>query len=131
MTAPVRPVWRRLLMGAAVGVCAAEFLATHLPGDHLPHVGTSDKTLHAIAYFVLGGVVWATLAAYGLARRKRLGLLLLLLPLYAVIDEITQPLFGRYSEPSDWLADMGGAAAAIALLELTLLVVRRVRTSAD
>ena len=127
MTAPLRPAWRTAFVAAAICVCLAELLATHLPGDRLPHVGASDKTLHAIAYFALAGTFWATLASWGLPRRKRLGLLLAVAPLYAALDEITQPWFGRYSEPRDWLADMAGTAAAAIVLELVLLAGTRSR----
>jgi VanZ family protein len=40
------------------------------------------------------------------------------LVLYAAIDELTQPAFGRDSELYDWLADSGGAALGLATAAL-------------
>ncbi|UCG15819.1 MAG: VanZ family protein [Phycisphaerales bacterium] len=103
-----------LWLGAWVGL----FIITHIPvpaGTPIPRGG--DKVLHFVAYFVLtmlGGraalgrgrsitvawaVVWAVIyAAYGAA------------------DELIQPLVGRTLAMGDWLADVGGVVAAMAIL---------------
>lgn len=81
----------------------------------------NDKLLHFIGFIPLGGlVVWRL----GSRPTRVTGWQLLpgffALLLYGVIDELTQPPFGRDCEFYDWLADCGGGAAGLALGALTI-----------
>jgi VanZ family protein len=85
---------------------------THLPKppSALPHVG--DKTLHLVAYAVLGGLLYANLRWRG-ADGPAAGLLTIaIVMLGGAVDEWTQPLSGRSCELADWCADVAGAALA-------------------
>ena len=88
---------------------------THLPADRLPPVHTSDKTAHYMAYLVLGLLLTRTLAAWGVAPRRRASLAAAILLAWGGLDEITQPLVNRHASVLDWLADAGGIATAVAL----------------
>lgn len=101
------------------------WIATHWPyawssEPGLPH---GDKLLHLSAYAALG-----TLLAFGWARSGasargnaisvwRRGLLLVaLVSAVGLLDEITQPWFGRRFDWFDWLADVSGAAGGVGLV---------------
>jgi VanZ family protein len=93
-------------------------MATHVPGDAvgrlllLPRFGDiqADKMNHLAAYAVLALLgVAAFLDRRSLAGREPLGLFLGLVG-WAFLDEITQPLFGRNADITDWIYDVLGLA---------------------
>lgn len=92
--------------------------ATHYPepeellGPNPP----SDKTLHFLAYGVLGLLAAAVLAVSGRWSPRSVALLATGLATFAVIDEVTQPWFGRSAEPLDWVYDLAGLAVGIAAM---------------
>jgi VanZ family protein len=95
---------------------------TTLPGD------MSDKTGHFAGYALLGSVVLRALARVRwsgvtwLTASAAWGLCLV----YAASDELHQWFVpGRTMAFDDWLADAAGAAAAIVILRLVALAVRR------
>lgn len=107
--APIRQKHRTILWLASL---AAAFIVTHLPPRAIPsHPGVSDVVLHACGYCALGlATVWRLgNRPVTLASRRWLGWLAFLL-IYAMVDELSQPLVGRSSEMSDWLADACGGA---------------------
>jgi len=107
--APIRQTRRTQLWLASL---AAAFIVTHLPPRAVPsHPGVSDWILHACGYCALGlATAWRLENRPGmLASRRWLGWLAFLL-IYAIVDELSQPLVGRSNEMSDWLADVCGAA---------------------
>ncbi|RLS34069.1 MAG: hypothetical protein DWH79_05430 [Planctomycetota bacterium] len=88
---------------------------THVPRPEkfLPANPPGDKTLHLLAYGVLGGLVCSTAAARG-GWSMRLGLSLVGgLLVFAMLDEATQPFFGRYADLFDWLFDGLGLVAGM------------------
>lgn len=122
MTCAVEPgSWPRFVRPLAA-VSAAYTLvlvfATHYPrpeellGPNPP----SDKTLHFIAYGLLGLLVAATLAVSGRWSTRAALAMLGLLAVFAAIDELTQPLFKRQAEPLDWVYDVIGLVAGIAVV---------------
>jgi len=129
---PIQPVMPRLLsLATAAYVCVLAY-ATHHPrpqeligeGPDVP----SDKSLHVMAYFVLGLLSSATLAAW---RRWTLGNVVGLavgLLVFGAADEITQPLFGRFADVADWFADCRGVLAGI-LAVAAILAATAPRTS--
>ena len=118
-----------LILCVFMWICA--FTATHLPGEAVPRLRLSDMSLHAIGYFVLVAILVATLVVHGLPRRRRVLAVLVVVPLYAAFDEISQPLFGRSTSIHDWIMDLCGALLAIAAVESFLILRRRrLRTGA-
>jgi len=114
---------RRVVLACLIVYWVAAFVGTHVPGHHLPRVGAGDKLLHCWGYTALACLLWVTLLAH---RRARWGVLVVL-PLYAALDEITQPLVGRTASIGDWLADVGGVGLAVLVCEASLLALRRIR----
>jgi VanZ family protein len=110
--------YRKPLLVMLVVVWAAALTLTHLPPRDVPDLGVSDKTEHVVGFAGLGGMFIVTMTAMGLPFRKRILATLVVLPLYAAIDEWTQPWFGRSCDIHDWLADCCGTAAAIVTWEL-------------
>jgi VanZ family protein len=105
--------------------------ATHIPKVPEPFgVRPSDKLLHLSAYAVLGALVGLAFSQY---RRLRLSLAAALLAgvaLHGMLDEVTQPLFGRDAEVADWFADVAGAVLGLGLmLAISMLVRRRADSS--
>jgi VanZ family protein len=97
-------------------------LATHYPKpeDLLGPDPPSDKTLHFIAYGVLGVLAMAALAARGHRSLRAAAMLLLWLATLAAVDEATQPLFGRTAELWDWVYDLIGLTAGVAVVAIAL-----------
>lgn len=92
-----------------------------LPGN------PSDKLLHALAFFALG--LLATLAF----PRVRVGILLLGLCALGGAIEIIQgtPYVGREASWFDWLADLGGAGAVLAIAGIARALSRQSATPSD
>ncbi|MCE9553105.1 MAG: VanZ family protein [Planctomycetes bacterium] len=129
---------RRLTLLCRVGLVlylVALGLATHMPPRQLKrfslHIDVPDKLAHFACYALLA--VLAVIAAYsfGVVRRLRpsgwaaiviSGLLVL--ACLGLIDEATQPAFGRQFDWLDWTADLAGAATA-ATLAVAVLSLRR------
>ena len=116
-SASIIPLARRVLLVGLVLLWAGAFAATHIPVSKMPELHASDKTLHVLGYFALGGVFHITLAAYGIGRLRRSIVVVLTMAAYGALDEITQPLVNRCAAFGDWLADLAGAAAAVLVLE--------------
>lgn len=89
--------------------------ATHHPRPEvlIGTGGTSDKTLHFIAYAVLAALATGTLAAARRLSPATAALVVAALAGFGAIDEITQPWFSRTTDPLDWVSDCGGAAAGV------------------
>jgi VanZ family protein len=111
---------RRLVNGAVAVYWMAMFVGTHIPNPEAiigPEV--SDKLLHFVAYFVLMMLLAGRerlLNARWPAIRK-LGGCLLLVTVYATLDELLQavPGINRHADLYDALADVCGACAAAVL----------------
>jgi len=105
------------LAGAYAGVLVS---ATHYPRpqDLLGANPPSDKVLHFLAYTILGALTAAAAAARGGWNGPRIGLLALGLALFAAGDEVTQPLFSRAVEFTDWLADLAGLVIGVGVVVL-------------
>ncbi len=94
------------------------FVMTHLPrppgGRLVEELG--DKLVHAAAYFLLAflGSWIRHLRHMPLDGAWFLRWWLIYLG-YAAADELLQPLFGRYCQLSDWIADGVGAALALSI----------------
>jgi VanZ family protein len=108
-------ILRNLLLTALVGYWITMMLLTHLP--RVPAVGgVTDKTAHFIGFALLGALLYLAIWAAGRATPWTSLLVLVVLGIYAAVDEITQPLTGRHASFLDWQADMAGAATAVMVL---------------
>ena len=96
--------------------------ATHAPADDVEFLVLAadyglldpDKQLHIGAYGVLG--LLAALA-YGSRWQSTLtaaAVLFALLAAWGIADELTQPLFGRLADTTDWICDLVGSAIGLA-----------------
>ncbi len=117
-----------LSWSALIGYAAVLLTLTHLPKPPGVFEGQNDKTLHFMAYFVLGGLLYVT-AALSAPKLNYLTLGILTLGIiFAAIDESTQPLFGRHSDLLDFRSDVIGLVCAIgplAILRYVLTMRRR------
>lgn len=104
-------------------------VATHYPHVRVPtdasHV---DKVIHFGAFGVLAALFYFAvgLGARATHRRSMWLSLAVLLP-YAVVDETTQQLFGRHTDPLDLGADAAGVVLALGIIELGYRRARRSR----
>lgn len=101
-----------------VGCLLGAFTMTHLPPPNEPQPDPfNDKVLHIIGFAVLG---LATGRRFARGTRSRPGEMYLLLfvglGVYALFDELTQPIVGRSCEMTDWLADLCGALIGLAVV---------------
>jgi VanZ family protein len=89
--------------------------ATHIPKVPDPlHFRQSDKVQHLTAYAtlaVLAAWVWSLLRPFGW--RQAL-ILAAVVAGHGILDELTQPIFGRDADVLDWFADTTGAALGLA-----------------
>lgn len=120
------------LRRAAIVLLAAYWLVlittTHLPKVPEPlGFRPSDKVQHLLAYAtlaVLAGWVWSLMRPFGW--RQAL-VLLAMVAAHGILDEVTQPLFGRNADVLDWFADVAGATIGLSGLLLLLAARRRWR----
>jgi VanZ family protein len=112
---PFGPWTQRLVVAATAAYAAVLMFATHYPkpeelvGGRLP----SDKLMHFVAYGVLGFLAALVLRSRGRLVARFAPLLAAGLAGWCVIDEATQPLFGRHADPLDWVYDVIGLAVGI------------------
>jgi VanZ family protein len=119
----------RLLAVATAGYVGVLVYATHHPrpqeligeGPGTP----SDKALHLWAYSVLGLLAAATLAAWRPWTIRAAAALTAGLFAFGAADEITQPIFGRYADFRDWIADCGGSVAGVLAIAALLAAAGR------
>jgi VanZ family protein len=118
------------LLAVTVGYSLLLVWATHhpKPEDLLGPNAPSDKALHFFAYGVLGFLMAATLSASRHWSLRNAIVLTVALALAAVVDESTQPIFGRAAEVLDWVFDVIGIVGGIAVVVIAdFLLVRSPR----
>ena len=109
----------RFLTVSCAAVWAAAFVTTHVPEAPLRSISLHDKALHFLGYLVLSVWLGLTLAARGVPAIRRMGWVVGVSAAYGAFDELTQPIVGRCTSLTDWLANVCGAIAAVLLLEAT------------
>lgn len=118
---------RRLLLLTALAYIFA-YTATHVPAHRIPGaLNPHDKLMHGLTYFVLGllSCLWLCRAQPELSRSTHGMLSMLIVSIYALFDEVTQPIVRRTFEFADLVADWTGAALGIVIA--SAVVGRRVR----
>lgn len=112
----MRGPWARRLTGAALGgYLLLMFAATHYPKPEQISPQVSDKLLHFCAYAGLAVLVVAALHVRRRLGWRALGLTALGCAVYGALDELLQIPVGRHCDLWDWVADMGGVAAVLAV----------------
>ena len=104
---PLARPWQAMLSGVATAYASYLIYATHHPKPE-QLVGTNppnDKTLHFLAYGALAGIVSAAVAARGSWTKRTAWMVFFVLAVFAALDEVTQPFFGRAAEALDWVYD--------------------------
>lgn len=117
-----RHAWPLVLLGV---YWLALLTATHWPKVPGIDVPGKDKTLHAVAYAFLTGLLLSALTRQArLARGWPIALAAVtIVAVYGALDERTQPWTGRTCDLLDWTADMVGAAS----VALGYLIATRLR----
>jgi VanZ family protein len=103
-------------------IVTALYVIVLLTATHIPRLTVSfdvglavasDKLLHFGAYGLLGFLVGLIAVESGLTWHRWFPLALAMLAAFALVDETTQPMFGRTAETFDWVADVVGGAAGL------------------
>lgn len=122
-TAARRPRWEirlgRIAHGLLIAAWLGAFTATHIPAERLRGLEAGDKTLHLVGFAALSSLLWTVLIFRRWPLWRRLLLVLATMPIYAALDELTQPLppFHRSGDIRDWVFDCLGAILSVCLLE--------------
>jgi VanZ family protein len=119
-------LWQRVFDLLAAAYACVLVYATHhpKPAELVGPDAPSDKTLHLIAYTLLGGAVAAAVASRGGWNWRSAATVFVALALFAAADEITQPLFGRFADIHDWAYDELGLVAGIGAVTVAALLLR-------
>ncbi len=115
-----QPLWAKTVTLAFWAALFTVGVLSLLPVDSLPPplINWWDKAQHALGFMVLALLGF-------LAYTNKTSVVAMLLAVYGVLIELAQSLTGwRYGDALDWLADVAGILAALALF----LVFRQYRT---
>ncbi len=113
----------RLAIAPAVVLTLAWVTMTHIPDPSSVGVSVpvSDWAAHGSGYLVM-----STLWAMVVLPRRRAGLFVRacavwgIMAAFGVLDELTQPAFGRSAQLADWAADAVGAAIGTGTIVLAV-----------
>ncbi len=123
--APRRWVARGCLLLLAL-YWLALITATHIPKVQDPlKFQNSDKVVHFTAYAVLAFLASLALAVHGRWNRHIAIRLVVVLLILGVLDEVTQPYFGRHADVADWGADALGVLVGVTVFGAAWRQVRR------
>ncbi len=109
--------------------------ATHVPldGVTLPIWPIPiDKVFHFTAYAglafllaTLAAAIWTGTGGRWWGHLLRYAAVLPLVALYGVLDEVTQPIVGRTADPTDYAADLAGAATGLVAFFVVRVALKR------
>jgi len=122
-------ILRRILLVVTILYWMLILTLTHWPRP--PHFGPqiSDRLQHFLGFGVLTSLLYMSFWASWPTKRWTAMYTVLIVLSYGVLDEWTQPLFGRSLELThrvgDWLADMAGAGVAMGVLVGVRWMIRR------
>ena len=116
---PLESVWAQWYRRALPAYLLFLFSVTHLPFLRLDvPIASSDKLAHLGAFGLLAFLFWRFVEALGRPLSGRFVYIAAFwLIAYAAFDEYLQQFVGRSTDLDDWLCDVGGIAAVLALLE--------------
>ena len=127
--ADLRPGRRRRVYAVVAAAWVVAAVLTHVPpfwsddGPSPPGGIGRDKILHLVGYFGLAVLTRWALATAG--ARRASGWTVVILLVWGVVDELTQPPFGRTADPLDYAADVVGVALAVAAVAAGVAARRR------
>ncbi len=112
--------WSRWYRRALPAYWVFLFTTTHLPklsfGEDAPR--WTDKAAHVSGYALLAFLVWRFVESFAAPVSSQFAWrVLLLIAVYAAVDEWLQAFVGRGPDVADWAWDMVGSAAALGLME--------------
>jgi VanZ family protein len=110
--------WARAVIVLAAIYWLAMFTGTHWPKIEFGRFGAPqhvDKVLHFSAYFGLAVLLFASVHLSGRCRSllRLMVCVALVIALYGLFDEATQPYFNRVADWTDWVADLLGCATGL------------------
>ncbi len=113
---------RAWLPALTLAAFVVAFGATHLPPGNVPTaVSLNDKLMHALTYMVLGLLTRLSLRRQGPSPASSDSVVsFLIVMMYALFDEATQPIVGRTFELGDIAADTCGAFVGVFIACLML-----------
>jgi VanZ family protein len=100
-------------------------------GTHWPHVSLErypqnfDKVLHFTGYAGFGFLIAVWVSTKRTFSRRDFAAAFAVIFVYAIVDEVTQPYFGRDCEFGDMVADWIGGLSGMAVFLLLRAVLRR------
>ncbi len=107
-----------LKLAPIAAVLAAGAVLSYSPQTTGPHHWVYSTSVHVVIYGLLTWLLLRALAGRGW--RWAVPVTLVLIMAIGAVNELTQPLVGRSCSLLDWLTDLAGAAAAIALWLITV-----------
>lgn len=123
--------WRVILFLILCAYATVLLTLTHIPKPPGVFEGHSDKTLHFMAYTVLALLVYLVLFTYRPEQNYRFIKTVIVCMIFGVVDESTQPFFGRSADVRDYLFDLLGIVFGSWLAAVGCFVVRRYLVGAN
>ena len=96
-------------------------IVSHIPIPELVYQArVSDKALHLVAYLVLSFLLWFAVKPEQKVNWRKITTwwVLLIIGVYAVVDEVLQGVVGRNCDMMDFVADMAGALVGLILFSI-------------
>ncbi|REK10876.1 MAG: VanZ family protein [Planctomycetota bacterium] len=120
MTEAQETNWSKRLSVAVLGVYWLVLAtATHVPQIEPPlGVQPSDKVEHVAAFGLLAVLLALAWSHFTAMTWRSYAAILAVIAVYGAVDEITQPLTRRNADVMDWLADVTGAIAGLAVFAI-------------
>jgi len=123
-----RSIVRLVLASILMTYWLAMFFGTHLPRLPRSLAEQSDKVLHFVAYGGLAVLLLGWRASRRAPTLQTVVMLWVLIAVYGLFDELTQPLVGRHCDVGDWFADIIGAGIGLTVMwPITLRVIAHLR----
>jgi VanZ family protein len=106
------------------------FTATHIPNSSIPQVihDLGHFVLHVIGFLGLSSWFILTLVAFNTGPTlRRILVVLLIMTIYAAIDEYTQQFFGRGTSLQEWFIDTVATIVALVIWESIFWFIKKSR----
>ena len=108
--------WHPFITPLLVLYWTALTIGTHLPPNPGAEENNLDKPVHFGAFVGLSVLLGLVLHKHG----RSIWIAVPVLLIYAVIDEFSQPSFGRVADLVDWIADAAGTVCGLLALRFAL-----------
>jgi VanZ family protein len=116
----------RIAWLGTLAIFVAMFVGTHMPPAMSNQVVHHDKMMHFWAYMALAfGVITSCDLSLGRLQPLHYMLVFIGCAIYGAIDELTQIPVGRVADTRDWIFDIAGVFAGLALYRVLRPLVYR------